>query len=541
MRPPARRRRGPGGRRCCAARPPSACPTRCWPPPRSCRSGRPAGRSAWPPRAEAAGGHRGRRGPTRLGGAAGRGRRGRRPQLVGCADHRRHRRARHHLGLRRHRSAGPAADQLELIALYANHAAASIERERLFAEAQRRNRVLEAIRAVLEALAGPSTSTPGLDAALGALCDVLGGRRRAVRVASTAGDDEPATRGRGRRAWPGSDATADARGLADACGHAPAGLGARDGAATSWPFRSDARRAGRRWPCWWARRGGQAEGGGRGARRRRPLAEPGASSARSWRPRTAEAAGPAPVAAAAARRSCPASATSCAPRSPPSTAASTRCASPTSTGREAEQARFLGHDRARVRPHAPAGRRPARRVGHRRRHPPARPRLVRPGPGARRLGGLRGARSRRDRVAPRRRRGWARCGPTTTGSSRCSSTCSTTPCATPRTAPPSTVGRGRPTTAATVEVRRAATTGPGFAPGLAATCSSPTSPAPRRGGHGLGLAIARGIADAHGGDARPRPARPTGATFVVTLPIAPTDTPRGRAGRPPTRDGRRTA
>ncbi|HKH06253.1 MAG TPA: ATP-binding cassette domain-containing protein [Acidimicrobiales bacterium] len=77
----------------------------------------------------------------------------------------------------------PRADQLALIALYASHAAASIERERMYAEARRRNRVLEAIHTVLEALAGPQQVHDGLDGALVALRDVLGADRSVIRVA----------------------------------------------------------------------------------------------------------------------------------------------------------------------------------------------------------------------------------------------------------------------------------------------------------------------------------------------------------------------
>jgi signal transduction histidine kinase/ABC-type multidrug transport system ATPase subunit len=85
----------------------------------------------------------------------------------------------------------PRADQLELIALYASHAAASIERERLYAESQRRNRVLESIRTVLEALAGPEQVHTGIDGALTALCEVLGADAAVIRVATAAG---PVTR-----------------------------------------------------------------------------------------------------------------------------------------------------------------------------------------------------------------------------------------------------------------------------------------------------------------------------------------------------------
>jgi signal transduction histidine kinase len=90
----------------------------------------------------------------------------------------------------------PRGDQLELITLYAGHAAASIERERLYAESRRRNRVLEAIRSVLEVLAGPAQVHAGLDAALGALCDVLAAEGATVRVAGGGGRSRaPATRG----------------------------------------------------------------------------------------------------------------------------------------------------------------------------------------------------------------------------------------------------------------------------------------------------------------------------------------------------------
>jgi signal transduction histidine kinase/ABC-type multidrug transport system ATPase subunit len=85
----------------------------------------------------------------------------------------------------------PRADQLALISLYANHAAASIERERMYAEARRRNRVLEGIHTVLEALAGPQQVHAGLDGALVALCDVLGAEEAVIRVAL---DGRPETR-----------------------------------------------------------------------------------------------------------------------------------------------------------------------------------------------------------------------------------------------------------------------------------------------------------------------------------------------------------
>jgi signal transduction histidine kinase len=68
----------------------------------------------------------------------------------------------------------PQADQLELVSLYASHAAAAIDLERLLAEATRRNRILETLRGVLDTLAGPKPAQGGLAIALLALCRGLG-------------------------------------------------------------------------------------------------------------------------------------------------------------------------------------------------------------------------------------------------------------------------------------------------------------------------------------------------------------------------------
>jgi len=68
----------------------------------------------------------------------------------------------------------PQADQLELVWLYASHAAGAIERERLLADATRRNRILETLRGVLDTLAGPLPTQGGLAVALLALCRGLG-------------------------------------------------------------------------------------------------------------------------------------------------------------------------------------------------------------------------------------------------------------------------------------------------------------------------------------------------------------------------------
>jgi signal transduction histidine kinase/ABC-type multidrug transport system ATPase subunit len=63
----------------------------------------------------------------------------------------------------------PGRDQMDLVTLYAGYAAGAIERDRLFAEVTARNRVLEAIREVLETLAGPGPASAGLLKALRSL------------------------------------------------------------------------------------------------------------------------------------------------------------------------------------------------------------------------------------------------------------------------------------------------------------------------------------------------------------------------------------
>ncbi|HEY2427735.1 MAG TPA: ATP-binding cassette domain-containing protein, partial [Acidimicrobiales bacterium] len=65
-------------------------------------------------------------------------------------------------------------DRLELVSLYASHAASAIDRDRLLADATRRNRILETLRGILDTLAGPESSHGGLRVALLALCRGLG-------------------------------------------------------------------------------------------------------------------------------------------------------------------------------------------------------------------------------------------------------------------------------------------------------------------------------------------------------------------------------
>jgi signal transduction histidine kinase/ABC-type multidrug transport system ATPase subunit len=96
----------------------------------------------------------------------------------------------------------PAEDQLRLVSLYAGHAAAAIERDRLLDEATRRNRVLETIREVLEILAGPEQLDGGLRAAVLSLCrglsaeavaiyDETAPTQVAVRLAVTSWGEQP--------------------------------------------------------------------------------------------------------------------------------------------------------------------------------------------------------------------------------------------------------------------------------------------------------------------------------------------------------------
>ncbi len=68
----------------------------------------------------------------------------------------------------------PDAERLELARLYLGYAASAVERERLLAEVSRRNRVLEAVRAMLDTLAGPDRVEGGLAAALLSLSRGLG-------------------------------------------------------------------------------------------------------------------------------------------------------------------------------------------------------------------------------------------------------------------------------------------------------------------------------------------------------------------------------
>lgn len=83
----------------------------------------------------------------------------------------------------------PRDDQLRLASVYASLAATAIEREGLLHDVTRRNRVLESLRGVLAALAGPGQLPFSLGTALSALTSGLGADSAAlVEVGSSAAD-----------------------------------------------------------------------------------------------------------------------------------------------------------------------------------------------------------------------------------------------------------------------------------------------------------------------------------------------------------------
>jgi signal transduction histidine kinase/ABC-type branched-subunit amino acid transport system ATPase component len=131
----------------------------------------------------------------------------------------------------------PSRDELELVTLYAGYAASAIERERLLGVLTARNRVLETIQEVLETLAGPIPLSEGLAVVLQALCAGL----QAEVVALAVAGEEPGLplvravvdeRGEHR---PATLALAEAAGRALAAarrdGHARVTRGARGGGA----------------------------------------------------------------------------------------------------------------------------------------------------------------------------------------------------------------------------------------------------------------------------------------------------------------------
>jgi signal transduction histidine kinase len=109
-------------------------------------------------------------------------------------------------------------DELDLLTLYAGLAASAVERDRLLAQVTARNQVLETIREMLETLAGPVPVDAGLAAALASLMRGLG----ADEVGLLSWTDPEAAVWRAHVGIPGAapaDAAADLRGrLARASG-----------------------------------------------------------------------------------------------------------------------------------------------------------------------------------------------------------------------------------------------------------------------------------------------------------------------------------
>lgn len=81
------------------------------------------------------------------------------------------------IGVYRAEPGAPANDQLDLVRLYAGYAAAMLERDRLLATLTARNTVLEAIRAILQALSGPDTLPDRTAGALRVLREAVGAER----------------------------------------------------------------------------------------------------------------------------------------------------------------------------------------------------------------------------------------------------------------------------------------------------------------------------------------------------------------------------
>ncbi len=85
--------------------------------------------------------------------------------------------------------AAPGRDELDLVSLYAGYLAGALERERLFGEVTRRNRVLETVREILQALTGPMPFEQGLATALRALRSGLEAAEVALVMADGSGEE----------------------------------------------------------------------------------------------------------------------------------------------------------------------------------------------------------------------------------------------------------------------------------------------------------------------------------------------------------------
>jgi signal transduction histidine kinase/ABC-type multidrug transport system ATPase subunit len=94
----------------------------------------------------------------------------------------------------------PQRDELDLVTVYAGYAASAIERDRLLDQVTTRNRVLETIREMLETLAGPVLVTEGLVIALQSL-------RRGLQAEEVALITQPAGQPASWRAYAGPKGT----------------------------------------------------------------------------------------------------------------------------------------------------------------------------------------------------------------------------------------------------------------------------------------------------------------------------------------------
>jgi signal transduction histidine kinase/ABC-type multidrug transport system ATPase subunit len=95
----------------------------------------------------------------------------------------------------------PQRDELDLVSVYAGHAASAVERDRLLDQATARNRVLETIREMLETLAGPVPVPEGLGVALRTLRRGL--QADEVALVSRSADGAPRSRAHAGSHHPG--------------------------------------------------------------------------------------------------------------------------------------------------------------------------------------------------------------------------------------------------------------------------------------------------------------------------------------------------
>jgi signal transduction histidine kinase/ABC-type multidrug transport system ATPase subunit len=95
----------------------------------------------------------------------------------------------------------PERDEMDLVSVYAGHAASAVERDRLLDQVTARNRVLETIREMLQTLAGPIPVSEGLVVALRALRTGL--QADEVALLSQPPDSAPLSRAQAGNQRPG--------------------------------------------------------------------------------------------------------------------------------------------------------------------------------------------------------------------------------------------------------------------------------------------------------------------------------------------------